>query len=142
MIVTGVRWPRPRAEAPHGRAEPTQAPIDPPPAQGGIGPAGLTQKQAARLLGVSVGWLRASACPKVLLPGNGPKGKPMLRYFQDDVLAWAKVQGTSATLTQDGSPSATAAVAPAVQSAENSGENFSENSDQNADDHRRGKHSR
>ena len=89
MYVTGVRWPRPRAEAQHGRATPAQEPIDPPPARSGIEQAGLTQKQAARLLGVSVGWLRASACPKVFLPGNGPRGKPMLRYFRDDVLAWA-----------------------------------------------------
>jgi hypothetical protein len=70
-------------------------------------PAGLTQKQTARLLGVSVGWLRASTCPKVLLPGNGPKGKPMLRYFREDVLAWAKGQDSSATLAYDGTQSAT-----------------------------------
>ncbi len=74
--------------------------------------AGLTQKRAATLLGVSVGWLRHSNCPKVLLPGNGPKGKPMLRYFRDDVLAWAKTQAASDTPTQDGTRSTTVA-APA-----------------------------
>ena len=40
----------------------------------------LTQREAAKLLQVSVAYLRASACPKYLLPGNGPRRKPLVRY--------------------------------------------------------------
>jgi hypothetical protein len=58
-------------------------------------PAELTQKEAARVLRVSVSYLRASSCPKHLLPGNGPRGRPLVRYFREDVLAW----GTARTLT-------------------------------------------
>lgn len=50
---------------------------------------GLTQRAAARLLGVSVSFLRASSCPRVEVPGNGPKKQPLIRYFREDVLAWA-----------------------------------------------------
>jgi len=49
----------------------------------------LTQKEAADLLAVSVSYLRASSCPKVLLPGTGPRGKPLVRYVHADVLGWA-----------------------------------------------------
>jgi predicted DNA-binding transcriptional regulator AlpA len=49
----------------------------------------LRQREAAALLGVSVAYLRASECPKVLLPGNGPKGKPLVRYRQSDLRTWA-----------------------------------------------------
>jgi hypothetical protein len=49
----------------------------------------LTQKEAAALLRVSVAYLRASACPKLLLPGGGAKQKPLVRYLRSDVLAWA-----------------------------------------------------
>lgn len=52
-------------------------------------PHELTQREAARLLRVSVSYLRASSCPKHLLPGNGPRGRPMVRYLRDEVLAWA-----------------------------------------------------
>jgi hypothetical protein len=48
----------------------------------------LRQKEAAMLLGVSVSWLRASSCPKVLIPGNGPKGRPIVRYDPADLEAW------------------------------------------------------
>jgi hypothetical protein len=48
----------------------------------------LTQKEAADLLRVSVSYLRASSCPKHLLPGNGKKGKDLVRYRRDEVLAW------------------------------------------------------
>jgi hypothetical protein len=51
-------------------------------------PVELTQKEAARLLRVSVSYLRASSCPKHLLPGNGRKGKQLVRYLRDEVLAW------------------------------------------------------
>ena len=47
-----------------------------------------TQAEAAYYLGVSARYLRESACPKVLLPGNGPKGQPLVRYDPADVKAW------------------------------------------------------
>ena len=49
----------------------------------------LTQRQVARLLGVSPSYIRVSSCPKYLLPGNGPRGRPLLRYRLSEVLAWA-----------------------------------------------------
>lgn len=49
----------------------------------------LTQREAAGLLRVSVSYLRASSCPKHLLPGNGARGRPLVRYLRDDLLAWA-----------------------------------------------------
>jgi hypothetical protein len=52
-------------------------------------PSELTQKEAARVLRVSVSYLRASSCPKHLLPGNGPHGRPLVRYLRDEVLAWS-----------------------------------------------------
>lgn len=51
---------------------------------------GLTQKQAARLLGVSVSFLRASSCPVLRLPGNGPRGRLTLRYLPGDLREWAR----------------------------------------------------
>lgn len=48
----------------------------------------LKQKEAALLVGVSVSWLRASSCPKVLIPGNGPKGRPLVRYDPEDLERW------------------------------------------------------
>jgi len=50
----------------------------------------LKQKEAAGRLQVSVAWLRASECPKVLLPGNGPKRKPLVRYRMSEIEAWAE----------------------------------------------------
>jgi hypothetical protein len=55
----------------------------------------LTQRQAARLLNVSVSYLRASTCPKLLLPGNGPRGRPLVRYLRDKVLAWGSARALS-----------------------------------------------
>lgn len=52
-------------------------------------PEELTQKEAAKLLRVSVAYLRASSCPKHLLPGNGAQGKPLVRYRRADVIAWS-----------------------------------------------------
>lgn len=52
----------------------------------------LTQKEAARLLHVSVSYLRASSCPKMLLPGNGPRGRPLVRYHRDEVIAWGSAR--------------------------------------------------
>ena len=68
--------------------------------------SGLTQKAAARLLGVSVSFLRASSCPKALLPGNGPKGRFLLRYDRAALLAWAGLSGSGAQ--QDAPQSASA----------------------------------
>ena len=48
-----------------------------------------TQFEAALYLGVSARYLRASDCPKILLPGTGPKGKKLVRYDPADVKAWA-----------------------------------------------------
>lgn len=49
----------------------------------------LRQREAANLLGVSVSYLRASTCPRVLLPSNGRGSKPFLRYRATELLAWA-----------------------------------------------------
>jgi len=46
------------------------------------------QKQAAVYLGVSTRYLRESSCPKVLLPGNGEHGKPLVRYEPAAVRGW------------------------------------------------------
>ncbi|HLQ23573.1 MAG TPA: hypothetical protein VK132_10215 [Gemmatimonadales bacterium] len=54
----------------------------------------LTQRQAAQVLQVSVAYLRASSCPKLLLPGSGPCGKPLVRYLRSDVLSWAMARRT------------------------------------------------
>lgn len=48
----------------------------------------LRQREAAQMLGVSVTYLRASDCPKVLLPGQGPKGRDSVRYDPEDLKAW------------------------------------------------------
>lgn len=47
----------------------------------------LTQRQAAGFLKVSISYLRASDCPKVLLPGRGRR--PLVRYRRSDLVAWA-----------------------------------------------------
>jgi hypothetical protein len=49
-----------------------------------------TQKQAASYLGVSARYLRDSTCPKLLLPGHGKAGHPIVRYEPDEVRAWAR----------------------------------------------------
>ena len=48
----------------------------------------LRQREAALYCGVSVSYLRASRCPKVLLPGHGPKGRPVVRYDPDALDRW------------------------------------------------------
>ena len=50
----------------------------------------LSQRDAAGILNVSVAYLRASDCPKILLPGNGKSAKPLVRYRLSDVHAWAE----------------------------------------------------
>lgn len=65
------------------------------PDAGGFGealPEEMTQREAARLLRVSVSFLRASSCPKCLLPGNGPRGRPLVRYLRSEVLAWGSAR--------------------------------------------------
>ncbi len=47
------------------------------------------QREAAYYLGVSARYLRDSDCPKVLLPGNGKSGQPIVRYDPAGVKAWA-----------------------------------------------------
>lgn len=48
----------------------------------------LTQREAAGILKVGVSYLRASDCPKVLLPpARGTR--PLVRYRRSAVLAWA-----------------------------------------------------
>lgn len=54
----------------------------------------LKQHEAASLLGVSVSYLRASSCPKLLLPGNGRRGRPIVRYRREDVERWAESVST------------------------------------------------
>jgi hypothetical protein len=53
-----------------------------------------TQAEAAQYLCVSARYLRDCGCPKVLLPGNGPKGQPLVRYEPADVKAWAEKWNT------------------------------------------------
>jgi hypothetical protein len=47
-----------------------------------------SQKEAAYFLGVSTRYLRESSCPKVLLPGTGEKGQPLVRYEPAAVRQW------------------------------------------------------
>ncbi len=57
----------------------------------GLPPLGLlTQKEASAYLRVSPAYVRASTCPKILLQGNGKKGRPMVRYRVEDLIAWAE----------------------------------------------------
>jgi hypothetical protein len=60
-------------------------------------PAELTQREAARLLRVSVSYLRASSCPKHNLPGNGPRGRPLVRYLRDELLTWGSARALSSS---------------------------------------------
>ncbi len=57
-----------------------------------------TQSQAAAFLSVTPRYLRDSACPKILLPGNGPSGRPLLRYDPDEVRSWARAWRTGQNL--------------------------------------------
>lgn len=56
----------------------------------GVPPGLLTQKEASAYLRVSSAYLRASSCPKILLPGNGKMGRPMVQYRVEDLIAWAE----------------------------------------------------
>ena len=64
-------------------------------------PEGLvSQKEAAVFLHVSQSYLRASSCPKVLLPGNGQKDRPLVRYRLSEVATWAEQWARRATVPQ------------------------------------------
>ena len=54
-----------------------------------------TQREAAAFLGVSTRYLRDSSCPKILLPGSGRKGNPLVRYDPADVRTWVRNWHTS-----------------------------------------------
>lgn len=48
-----------------------------------------TQKEAAAYLGVSVSYIRASTCPKALLPSQGKRNaRPLVRYRRQEVEDW------------------------------------------------------
>lgn len=51
----------------------------------------LTQKEAARYLGVSVRYLQQRAeVRRTLLPGHGPTRRPLIRYRRADLDAWVQ----------------------------------------------------
>lgn len=56
------------------------------------------QSQAAEFLAVTPRYLRDCSCPRILLPGNGPSGRPVLRYDPDEVRAWARAWRTGESL--------------------------------------------
>jgi hypothetical protein len=60
----------------------------------------LTQREAAAMLNVSRAYLRACDCPKIALPGNGPSGRPLIRYDEHEVWAWAERRRLGATTAQ------------------------------------------
>jgi hypothetical protein len=62
----------------------------------------MTQKEAAGLLRVSQSWLRASECPKVLLPGNGPKRRNLVRYRMSDIERWPEERTRRSTMRRAG----------------------------------------
>jgi hypothetical protein len=60
----------------------------------------VAQREAAAFLGVSQSYLRASSCPKVLLPGNGLKDRPLVRYRLSEVASWTEQWTQRATVPQ------------------------------------------
>lgn len=59
----------------------------------------ILQKEAAKLLRVSVSYLRKSDCPKTPLPPARGK-RPLIRYLRTEVLAWAATHRRRATEPQ------------------------------------------
>jgi hypothetical protein len=51
-----------------------------------------TRREAAAYPSASERFLRASSCPKKLLPGTGKGGKPLVRYDPAEVRAWVESQ--------------------------------------------------
>jgi hypothetical protein len=49
-----------------------------------------TQADCAAFLAVSPRWLRDSTAPKVMLPGGGPAGRPIVRYEPAAIQSWYK----------------------------------------------------
>jgi hypothetical protein len=62
---------------------------------GSLPPALWTQKEAAEFLGVSPRYVRDSTIPKVLLTGNGPARRPLVRYDPRAVERWCKLNSAS-----------------------------------------------
>lgn len=62
-----------------------------------------TQREASSFLGVTPRYLRDSSCPKMLLPGNGVKHQPLVRYDPAEVRAWARSwhTGTNARISPE-----------------------------------------
>ena len=60
----------------------------------------VSQREAAAFLGASQSYIRASSCPKVLLPGNGPKARALVRYRLSEVAAWSEQWSQRATVPQ------------------------------------------
>ncbi len=60
----------------------------------------VSQREAAVFLDVSQSYLRASSCPKVLLPGNGTKARPLVRYRISEVAQWSEQWAQRATVPQ------------------------------------------
>lgn len=60
----------------------------------------LTQQEAADLLRVSVRYLRASTCPKVLLPSTRPGARKLVRYDRNAIEGW--LAGRRVTLRKVG----------------------------------------
>lgn len=60
----------------------------------------VSQREAAAFLGVSQSYIRASSRPKVLLPGNGPQARPLVRYRLSEVASWSEQWSQRATVPQ------------------------------------------
>lgn len=60
----------------------------------------MTVAEAAALLKVTPGYIRDSDCPKVKLPGNGPKGKAIIRIRRAAFNAWVEGHEARATTPQ------------------------------------------
>lgn len=54
-----------------------------------------TQEEAAAYLNLSTRYLRDSSCPKVLLPGNGPRRESLVRYKPEQVIQWVDSWSTA-----------------------------------------------
>ncbi len=59
-----------------------------------IAPILVRQETMAKLLSVSVRWLRDSGCPVVTLPSSRPKGRRLLRYDVEQARAWYRTFAT------------------------------------------------
>jgi hypothetical protein len=55
-----------------------------------------TYAEAGALIGLSEDYVRRSDIPKTLLPGTGPKGRPLPRILRTDLEAWIAKQRKAA----------------------------------------------